>query len=86
MTKHSPYERAQRAAETERMKQVEAAWFASIPADVAKSFAKEVEAAHARGPLPPPPDMAPGTLPNPPRPGREPKPVKDDRRPSRGGR
>ena len=78
MTKHSPYERAQRAAETERMKQVEAAWYASIPA--------EVEAAHARGPLPPPPDMAPGTLPNPPRPGREPKPVKDDRRPSRGGR
>ena len=44
MTKHSPYERAQRAAETERMKQVEAAWYASIPADVAKAFAHEVEA------------------------------------------
>ena len=30
MTKHSPYERAQRAAETERVKQIEAAWYASI--------------------------------------------------------
>jgi hypothetical protein len=86
MTKHSPYERAQRSAETERMKQIESAWYASIPADTAKAFAQEVEAARARGPLKPPPDMAPGTLPNPPRPGREPKPVKDDRRTGRGGR
>ena len=85
MTKHSPYERAQRAAETERVKQIEAAWYASIPADTAKAFAQEVEVARARGPLPPRPDMAPGTLPNPPRPGREPKPVKEDKRTGRGG-
>jgi hypothetical protein len=85
MTKHSPYERARRAAENERMKQVEAAWYGSIPPEAAKAFAREVEAAHARGPLPPPPDMAPGTLPNPPRPGREPKPPTEERRPSRGG-
>ena len=45
---------------------------------------KEIEAARARGPLPPPADMAPGTRPNPPRPGREPKPSKEEeRRPRR---
>ncbi len=86
MTKHSPYERSRRAAETERMKQIESAWYASIPADQARAFAREVEAARARGPLKPPPDQAPGTLPNPPRPGREPKPSKDERASGRGGR
>ncbi len=86
MTKHSPYERARRTAETERTKQIEAAWRASIPADTADAFARDVEAARARGPLQPPPNQAPGTMPNPPRPGREPKPVKEERRPSRGGR
>ena len=79
MTKHSRYERAQRAAETGRVKEVEAAWYASIPADVAADFEASVARTRARGPLPPPPDMAPGTLPNPPRPGREPKVVKDER-------
>ena len=86
MTKHSPYERTRRAAETERTKQIEAAWYAAIPADVAHAFARDVEAAHARGPLPPPPNMAPGTLPNPPRPGREPKPPKAERHGGRGAR
>ena len=86
MTKHSPHERARRAAETERMKQIEAAWYASLPAETAKAFAAEVEVARARGPRQPPPDQPPGTLPNPPRPGREPKPPKDDRRSGRGGR
>jgi hypothetical protein len=86
MTKHSPYERAQRAAETERTKQIEAAWYASIPAETAKAFAREVEASRARGPLAAPPDQAPGTAPNPPRPGREPKPPKVERRGGRGGR
>jgi hypothetical protein len=86
MTKHSKYERAQRSAEAERVKQIEAAWVASIPNDVAVAFGREVEAARARGPLPRRPDMAPGTLPNPPRPGREPKPVKEERGPRRGGR
>jgi len=86
MTKHSKYERAQRGAEAERVKQIEAAWFGSLPADTAAAFVKEVEAARARGPLPPRPDMAPGTLPNPPRPGREPKVVVEDKRPRRGAR
>jgi hypothetical protein len=84
MTKHSKYERSQRAAESERVRQIESAWYASIPADMSKAFVRDVEAARARGPLPPPPDMAPGTLPNPPRPGHEPKVVKEERRPRRG--
>lgn len=85
MTKHSPYERARRAAENERMKQVEAAWYGSLSQETTKAFTREVEAAHARGPMPPPPNQAPGTRPNPPRPGREPKAPKEERRPSRGG-
>jgi hypothetical protein len=51
---------------------------ASVPTAVAAEFALEVAAARARGPLPPQPDMAPGTAPRPPRPGREPKPSKDE--------
>lgn len=78
MTKHSKYERDQRSRETARLREIESAWMASVPPPVAKEFASSVEAARARGPLPPRPDMAPGTLPNPPRPGREPK-VKDVR-------
>ena len=85
MTKHSKFERVQRANEAERTAQVQAAWFGSLPNDVATAFTREVDAAKARGPLPPRPDMAPGTLPNPPRPGREPKVVKEERRPRRGG-
>lgn len=86
MTKHSRHERERRTAETERVKQIEAAWQASIPADVSAAFAAEVERARARGPIAPPPNMAPGTLPNPPRPGHEPKPSKEERtnRRSRG--
>ena len=83
MSKRSKYERAKRTEETERARQIEAAWFASLPADAAKAFTRDVEAARARGPLPPPPDMAPGTAPRPPRPGHEPKPAKDDRNPRR---
>ncbi len=82
MSKRSKYERARRAEETERARQIEAAWFGSLPADAAKDFTRDVEAARARGPLPPRPDRAPGTQPNPPRPGHEPKPAKEER-PSR---
>lgn len=82
MTKHSKREREQRARETGRVKEIEAAWTASVPTDVARAFAASVEAARARGPLPPAPNMAPGTLPNPPR--REPKPTKEQERPRRG--
>ncbi len=82
MTKRSRNEREQRATETARMAEVQRAWEASIPAAVAAEFERGVEAARARGPLPKPPDMAPGTLPRPPRPGREPK-VKEDTGPRR---
>jgi len=78
MTKHSKSERERRAAESARMVEVQRAWEASIPAPVAAEFAREVAAVHARGPIPRQPDMAPGTLPRPPRPGREPKPTKDE--------
>jgi len=81
--KRSKRERAQRAQETERARQIEAAWFGSLPAETAKAFTRDVEAARARGPLPPPADMAPGTPPRPPRPGHEPKPPKDERNPRR---
>lgn len=81
--KRSRNERDQRARETERMREIEAAWFASLPRDTAVAFAREVDAARARAPIPRPPDMAPGTAPNPPRPGREPRPPKDPQRSAR---
>jgi len=84
MTKRSKHERAQRAAETERVRAIEASWAASTPSDVSRAFETAVTAARARGPLPPPPDMAPGTQPNPPRPGHEPKPPKEAPRGRRG--
>ena len=80
MTKHSKHEREKRAAQTELVRQQEAAWFAALPTDVAKAHTRDVEAARARGPLPPPPLQEPGTAPRPPRPGREPKPAKEDTR------
>ena len=79
MAKHSKHERERRAAEAAQTRDQAAAWFSNLPSDVASAFAKDVAAARARGPLPPRPDMAPGTAPNPPRPGREPKPEKDER-------
>ncbi|HEX7223169.1 MAG TPA: hypothetical protein VF231_07950 [Candidatus Limnocylindrales bacterium] len=86
MTKHSKRENEQRKAETARMKEIEAAWMGSLPADKAKAFVASVEAARNRPPAPPPPNMAPGTRPNPPRPGHEPRIPKEERnkRPSRG--
>jgi hypothetical protein len=82
MTKRSKNERERRVTESARMAEIQRAWVASIPGPLAVEFAREVEAAHARGPLPKPPDMAPGTLPRPPRPGREPK-VKEETGPRR---
>ncbi len=83
MTKHSKSERERRAAESVRMVEIQRAWEASIPAPVAAEFALAVAAARARGPLPRQPDMAPGTAPRPPRPGREPKPSKEETSPRR---
>ena len=83
MTKRSRYEREQRAAQNERIKQISAEWERAIPADRMAAFAAEVEIARNRGPLPRKPDMAPGTMPNPPRPGNEPKPKKEETRRSR---
>ena len=83
MAKHSKSERERRAAQTERVVEIERAWRGSVPAAIVAKFDDQVRAAKERGPLPPPPDMAPGTRPNPPRPGREPKPPKADERPRR---
>jgi len=76
----SSFKRARREAENARMADVERAWRGSISPEVAKAFDAQVQAAKARGPLPPPPNMAPGTPPRPPRPGHEPKPPKADDR------
>ena len=86
MTKRSRRERDQRADEAERLRRIEASWFAALPPDRARAFEAEVKAARARGPVPPPPDMAPGTPPRPPRPGHEPRPPKDSSRSPRRGR
>lgn len=83
MTKHARYEREQRAAETARVKEIEAAWMGSVPTATAQAFTASVAAARARGPQEPPPPMAPGTPPRPPRPGREPRPSKEERKRSR---
>ncbi|MGH3075755.1 MAG: hypothetical protein ACRDQC_12535 [Gaiellales bacterium] len=83
MAKHSRSERERRAAQAERIGEIERAWLGSVPAAEAKEFAARVKAAHDRGPVAPPPDMAPGTAPRPPRPGREPKPKKDEASPRR---
>ena len=83
MTKHSNYERQRRAAETVRVQEIERAWQGSIPSAVAAEFAAQVKIARERGPYERQPDMAPGTLPRPPRPGHEPKPKKDDATTSR---
>lgn len=83
MTKRSKFEQAQRAAETARVKEIEAAWLGSLPKDQANAFAEAVEVARNRPPAGPPANMLPGTRPNPPRPGHEPRPPKTER-PRRG--
>lgn len=80
MVKHSKSERERRKQQNEATERIQAAWVGSVPPAKAKEFAESVAAARARGPLPKPPDMAPGTQPNPPRPGREPKAKKEPTR------
>lgn len=84
MAKHSKHEREKRAAETDRVREIEAAWMGSVPTAEAKKFTEAVAAARGRAPLERPPDMAPGTRPNPPRPGHEPREPKETRTPRRG--
>ncbi len=84
MTKRSRSERERREASNARVAEIEQAWRAALPNDVAKEFDARVRAAKERGPMAPPPDMAPGTPPRPPRPGREPKPKETNDRPRRG--
>lgn len=79
MARHSKHERERRKAETELVKQIEAAWLGSLPSATVKAFTDSVVAARARGPQERQPDMAPGTAPRPPRPGHEPRPPKDER-------
>ena len=78
MTKRSRHEREQRDAANVRAKQITAEWERAIPPERMAAFTLEVEAARARGPRPKQPDMAPGTAPNPPRPGYEPRPPKKE--------
>jgi hypothetical protein len=77
LTKYSKSERERRARQNEDVQRIQAAWQQSVPPATAKEFEAAVAAARARGPIQPPPDMAPGTAPNPPRPGHEPKPKAD---------
>jgi hypothetical protein len=86
VSKRSAHERARKADQQARMVEVERAWRGSLAPDVAAAFDAQVRSAKERGPLPPPPDMAPGTPPRPPRPGREPKAPKTDERQRRGPR
>ncbi len=84
MSKHSLQARERRAAQTDRMREIESAWVRSLPAETAQAFAQSVEAARARGPEARKPDMAPGTQPRPPRPGHEPRPRKEQTQRPRG--
>ncbi len=77
MTKHSKFENERRAAETTRLKEIEAAWIGSLTKPAAEAFNAAVAAARSRPPQEPSPNMAPGTRPNPPK--REPRPSKEER-------
>lgn len=79
MTKRSRYERERRAAQNEGSKAIGEVWWRTIPAADAEAFVRQVEAARSRPPAVRE-DMAPGTLPNPPRVVREPRPKKDETR------
>jgi hypothetical protein len=83
MAKRSGSGKARKAEQHARMLEVERAWRGSIPPAVAAAFDANIKAVKERGPLPPKPDMAPGTRPNPPRPGHEPKAPKQEERPRR---
>ena len=78
MTKRSKFEQERRAEEHERIRQIEDAWRAQLSTEQKAAFGREVAFAQARVPVQRE-NMPPGTRPNPPRPGREPR-VADDQR------
>jgi hypothetical protein len=80
MSKFSKTARARRTERNELAVRIQAAWQANVPAARAKEFDAAVAEARARGPVERPADMPKGTKPNPPRPGREPKPKADPNR------
>jgi hypothetical protein len=80
VTKHSKLEKQRRAAESERVREIESAWLGSLPKETAAAFVRDVEAARSRPPAGPPPNMPPGTAPRPPRPGHEPRAPKEERK------
>ena len=84
MSKYSAQVRERRAAQSERMREIESAWIRSLSPEVAESFNRSVQIARARPPQERKPDMAPGTPPQPPRPGHEPRPPKDRNQRPRG--
>ncbi len=77
MAKHSKLEKERRAAESARVKEIEAAWMGSLSKPAAAAFEEAVAVARARPPQGPYPNMPPGTRPNPPK--REPRPTKEER-------
>ena len=72
MTKRSRFDRQRRASEHERTLAIEDGWRARLSPQDQAAFRHQVELAWAYRPEPRQ-DMPPGTLPNPPRPGREPR-------------
>ena len=80
MTKRSRYEKAQRVAEDERTRQTAELWMSRLSAAEKSAYSSSVATAHARPPAEPAQNMAPGTRPNPPRPGREPRVVDEQPR------
>jgi hypothetical protein len=75
MTKRSRFAREQRAAEHVRIREIEDGWRSRLTPEARAAFHEQVSVAWAYRPAPRP-DMPPGTAPNPPRPGREPRPPK----------
>ncbi len=83
MVNHARFERDRRAAESARIKEIEAAWLGSLTPAVAKAFNEDVARARARAPQPPPEPMAPA--PGRTRPARvtSREPTKEERKRSR---
>ena len=84
MAKHSKFENERRAAETVRVKEIEAAWMGSLSKPVAEAFVDAVDGGTSPSAPGPVPEHAPGHAART-RPKREPRPTKEERnrRPAR---